>query len=82
MESLLTCNMSLVLTFLCTNTHIKALTFDGAFDFQTKLVERSEIGIETLDKTMKKDFIENGLAENRDQTLESLIEKRQVHKIK
>ena len=67
--------MSLLLTFLCTTNHTKALTFDRAFDFQTKLVERNRIGLEGLDKIMKKDFTENNPAEDKDQTLESMVEK-------
>ena len=67
--------MLLVLIFLCTTNHVKALTFDGAFDFQPKLVGRNGIGLEGLDKTMKKDFTENEPVEDKDQTLELVVEK-------
>ena len=46
-------------TFLCTTNQAKALTFEWAFDFQTKLVGKNGIGFEKLGKTKKKDFIEN-----------------------
>ena len=41
-------------TFLCTTNLAKALTFEGAFDFQTNLVKRNGSGLEKLDKVKKK----------------------------
>ena len=66
--------MPLVFTFLCTTNCAKALTFEEAFDFQTKLVGRNKIGLEGLDKTMKKYFTENEQMEDEDQALESVVE--------
>ncbi|RVW46815.1 Transcription initiation factor TFIID subunit 1 [Vitis vinifera] len=46
--------MSLVFTFLCDTNQAKALTFEGAFDFHSKLAGRNKIGFEKLDKAKKK----------------------------
>ena len=64
----------MVFTFLCTTNHVKVLTFEGTFNFQTKLAWRNQIGLEGLDKTVKKDFTKNESVEDRDQTLESMVE--------
>ena len=73
--------MSLVLTFLCTTNHAKALTFDGTFDFQTKLVRMNEIGLESLDKTMKFFFTENEPTEDKDQILKFVVLKDKCTKL-
>ena len=65
--------MSLVFIFLCTINQEKAFTFEGAFDFQTKLARRNGIGFKDLDKTVKKDFTENKLKKDKDQTLEFAV---------
>ena len=51
------------------------MTFEGAFDFQIKLVGRNEIGFKDLDKTMKKDFTNNKSKEGKDQALEYVVER-------
>ena len=43
----------------------KALTFEGAFDFQSKLAKRNGIRFKDLDKTVKKDFTKNKLRKTR-----------------
>ena len=65
--------MSLVFTFLCTTNLAKALTFEGAFDFQTKLAWKKGIGFEDLDKTKKKGFIENKSKEDKEHALEFAV---------
>ena len=45
--------MSLVLTFLCTTNQAKALTFEGAFDFQINLAEGNGIEFKKLNKAME-----------------------------
>ena len=49
------------------------MTFEGTFDFQTKLVGKKGIGLGGLDNTRKKDFIENELEEDKDHALESIV---------
>ena len=51
---LLNCSLSLVFAFSCTTNQAKALTFEGAFDFQTNLAKRNKIGFQELDKAKKK----------------------------
>ena len=60
-------------TFSCTTNQAKALTFEGAFDFQTKLDRKKGIGFEDLDKVIKKDFTKNKPNEDKDQALESTV---------
>ena len=63
----------MVFTFLCVTNQAKALTFEGAFDFQMKFAEKKGIGIGDLDKTKKKDFIENKPKEDNNHALESVV---------
>ena len=65
--------MSLVFAFLCTTKQAKVLTFKGSFDFHIKLAKRNKIGFKGLDKTVKKDFTENKLKKDKDQTLEFAV---------
>ena len=63
----------MVFTFSCTTNPIKALTFEGVFDFQTKLVGKNGIGFKDLVKTIKKDFTEKELEEDKDHALEYVV---------
>ena len=63
----------MVFTFSCTTNPAKALTFEGAFDFQTKLVGKNGIGFKDLVKTIKKDFTEKELEEDKDHALEYVV---------
>ena len=56
-------------TFLCTTSQVKALTFEGAFDFYKNLAKRNRKGLEKLDKAKKKKITENKPKEDKDQTL-------------
>ena len=65
----------LIFLSLCTTNQVKALTFEGAFDFQTKLDRRYEIGFKDLDNTVKKDFTENKPKGEHVQALEFAVER-------
>ena len=67
--------MLVVFTFLCVTNQAKALTFERAFDFQTKLTGRKVTGFKDLDKTVKKYLIENKPEEDKDQALESTLKR-------
>ena len=56
--------MSLVFTFLCAISQVKALTLDDTSDFHNKLVEQKGIEFDGLDKAKKKDFIINNPEED------------------
>ena len=53
---------------------MRALTFEGAFELHKNLAGRNKIGFETFDKAKEKDFTENKLDDDKDQTLESTKE--------
>ena len=50
---LLTCNILMVFTFLCGTNQAKALNFEGAFDFQTKLARRKGLDLRTWTRLWK-----------------------------
>ena len=49
------------------------MTFEGVFDFQTKLVGKNGIGFKDLVKTIKKNFTEKELEEDKDHALEYVV---------
>ena len=71
---LLNCSKSLVFTFLCATSQIKALTLKGTWDFQTNLVGKNgdESGI--WDRAVKKDLTVNKPKEHKDHDLASETE--------
>ena len=58
---------------MCTTNQEKTLTFEEAFDVQTKLARKKGTRSRDLDKTKKKDLIENKSEEDKDHTLESTV---------
>ena len=49
------------------------MTFEGVFDFQTKLVRQNGIGFKDVVKTIKKDFTEKELEEDKDHALDYVV---------
>ena len=58
--------MSLVFTFLCTTTYVKALTLDRTLDFHTNLAAKKGTKFDKLDKAKEKDFTKNKPKEHRE----------------
>lgn len=64
---LLTCNMSLALTFVFATSHVKVLNLDVALDCQMSFAEEKGVGAEKLDKVERKNFIMDIAEEDKDQ---------------
>ena len=65
---------------MCTTSHVKALTFEETFDFQTKLLRMKEVGLSVWTRKTER-CSENKLKEDKDRVLESEIERDKCTKV-